>query len=112
MSWKLHLAPDAVRCIEDQMRWYEEDEQRGGSDLADRWLGKLETALSKLNQHPERHGFAPENGRWQPHLELRQMRFVPWKSKPGWRLLYVLDEGRQHLTLLQVRHERRPWLVD
>lgn len=110
MSWNLRVSSEAEQCIDEQMQWYEIDEKHGGAELANRWLGKLEAALMKLSEHPERHGFAPENGRWHQGLDIRQMRFRPWKTKPGWRVLYVLDERLHTLTVLQVRHERRQWL--
>jgi hypothetical protein len=28
-------------------------------------------------RHPERHGFAPESGRWMPGIAIRQARFKP-----------------------------------
>jgi hypothetical protein len=68
----------------------------------------LETALDMLGQHPERHGFAPENGRWMAGVSIRQMRFKPWKTPSIWRILYVIDEKARQLTVLQIRHEKRP----
>lgn len=110
MSYRWELAAEATRSIEQQMIWYEADEKRGGIELADRWLAKLEPALEKLAAAPSRFGFAPENGRWLPQVELRQMLFRPWKSGSGWRVLYTMDEGRKLVTILQIRHKRRRWL--
>ena len=61
---------------------------------------------------PTSHGFAPENGRWHPQFEIRQLRFRPKKSKPGWRILFSIDESERTITILQIRHERRPILGD
>lgn len=110
MNYELLLSSEAERCIEDQLLWYEADEARGGADLADRWMDLLETALDTLRQHPERCGFAPENGRWMPGISIRQMRFKPWKTPSAWRILFVIDEGAARVTVLQVRHEKRPLL--
>lgn len=112
MSCKLTLSDEAQRTIEDQIQWYEADEKHGGADLADRWLDKLEAALTKLATAPHRHGLALENGRWHPELEIRQMQFRPWKSGVGWRVLFVIDEKQRIVTVLQVRHERRRWLFE
>jgi plasmid stabilization system protein ParE len=112
MDFELLLSAEAEQCIEDQLLWYEADETNGGAELADRWVDLLETALNTLRQHPERHGFAPENGRWLPDICLRQMRFKPWKTPSAWRILYVIDEESAQVTVLQVRHERRPWLPE
>lgn len=112
MDYGLLLSSEAERCIEDQILWYEADEARGGTELADRWLGLLETALETLSQHPERHGFAPENGRWLPEISIRQMQFKPWKTPSAWRILFVIDEQAAGVTVLQIRHERRPLLPE
>ena len=110
MDYELLLSSEAERCIEDQLLWYEADEAGGGAELADRWLDLMEKALETLRQHPERYGFAPENGRWMPGISIRQMRFKPWKTPSAWRILYVIDEKAARITVLQIRHERRPLL--
>jgi plasmid stabilization system protein ParE len=110
MSHRLYLSREARECIEEQMRGYEAAAEHGGAELADRWLERLEIALAKLSQHPTRHGFAPENGRWQPQLELRQMRLQSWKTGSVWRILFVIDEGAQAVTVIQIRHARRRFL--
>jgi plasmid stabilization system protein ParE len=110
MSYELRLSPEAERCIEEQLQWYEADEKNGGVELADRWLDLLEAALDALSLHPERHGFAPENGRWMSGVSIRQMRFKPWKTPSAWRILYVTDDETKLVTVLQVRHEKRPLL--
>jgi plasmid stabilization system protein ParE len=112
MSCTITLSDEARRTIEEQLEWYEADVKHGGAELADRWLDRLESALHKLAMSPHRYGLAPENGRWHPELEIRQMQFRPWKSGVGWRVLFVLDEKQRIVTVLQVRHERRRWLFD
>ncbi len=111
MDYVLRVSSEAERCVEDQLQWYEADEKSGGVELADRWMDMLEAALNALSQHPERHGFAPENGRWMPEISIRQMRFKPWKTPSAWRILYVIDDKARLVTVLQVRHEKRPLLV-
>lgn len=108
MNHQLLISAEAERCIEDQLQWYESDEVNGGAELADRWIDLLEVALMALSQHPERHGFAPESGRWMPGIAIRQVRFKPWKSASVWRILYTIDEPARCVTVLQIRHEKRP----
>ena len=112
MSYILKFSKEASRSIEDQVQWYESDEEHGGVELADRWLHRLETALGKLVQAPHRHGFAPENRRWHTEFEIRQLQFRPWKSGVGWRVLYVIDEPVHTVIVIQVRHERRRRLFE
>lgn len=112
MNHELRLSSEAERCIDDQLPWYEADETNGGVELADRWMDLLEAALDGLGQHPERHGFAPENGRWMPGISIRQMRVKPWKTPSAWKILYVIDDPSKVVTVLQVRHEKRPLLGD
>ncbi len=111
-SYELQISSEAERCIEDQLQWYEADESNGGAEMADRWMDLLEVALEALTQHPERHGFAPENGRWMSGTPIRQMRFKPWKAPSVWRVLNALDERARLVTILQIRHEKRPLLGD
>lgn len=112
MDYQLLLSTEAERCIEDQLLWYEADEMRGGAEIADRWMDLLEIALDTLRQHPECYGFAPENGRWMPQISIRQMRFKPWKMPSAWRILFVIDEQAARVTVLQIRHEKRPLLPE
>ena len=109
---ELRLSTEAERSIEAQLQWYEADAMNGGVELAERWLDLLEAALATLSQHPERHGFAPENRRWIPEISIRQMRFKPWKSPSAWRVLYVIDETARLVSVLQVRHEKRRLLPE
>jgi plasmid stabilization system protein ParE len=112
MSYELSLSKEAQQSIEEQLQWYESDEKHGGTDLADRWLALLETALNKLTKNPQRYGPAPENGRWRAEFEVRQLQFRPWKTSVGWRVLFVIDDKLKVVTVLQVRHERRRWLFE
>jgi plasmid stabilization system protein ParE len=112
MDYVLLLSAEAERCIEDQLLWYEADEAGGGAELADRWIDFLEVALDTLKQHPERYGFAPENGLWMPDISIRQMRFKPWKTPSAWRILYTVNEQAARVTVLQVRHEKRSLLTE
>lgn len=108
MKYGLHLSSEALLSIDGQMVWLEESE--GNGELADRWMALLRLTLEKISENPERNGFAPENGRWKPEVAIRQKRFRPWKGKPGWRVLYTSDQTELTVTVLQIRHERRPWL--
>ncbi len=112
MSYGWELSGKARISVERQIAWYESDERHGGTELADRWLALLEPALEKVAENPKRHGLAPENGKWHPDLEVRQLLFRPWKRKAGWRVLYTIDEKEKKVTVLQVRHEHRPWLFE
>lgn len=112
MSYQWSLSPDADDCIFRQTQWYLVEVTDGGEELATRWIIGLEVALENLAKHPTRHGFAPENGKWLPELQVRQMLFRPWKSGVGWRVLYAIDENAKLVTVLQVRHEHRRWMQD
>ena len=111
-NYDLRISKEAEHCIEEQLQWYEAVATDGGGELADRWMNMLEAALEALGQDPERHGFAPENGRWMPEISIRQMRFKPWKTPSVWRVLYLIDDKARQVAVLQVRHEKRPLLVE
>lgn len=109
MSFQYVLDDAALVSIREQLVWLEE---KAGNEIADLWMDSLEQCLDGLTTHPGRNGFATENGRIVPGVEVRQKRFRPWKGKPGWRVLYVIDEPGSVVTILQVRSERQPWVED
>jgi hypothetical protein len=109
MKYRPHLSSEAQLSIEEQMIWFEDG---GGDELADEWLASLRETLDKLADHHERNGFAPENGRWMPNIVIRQKRFRPRKSKPGWRVLSTTNDSELTATIRQIRHERPTWMRD
>lgn len=110
MRYRVKQDAAADAAIVAQVDWYRADEGRGGEALAKRWFDALHQALSTLAEAPTQHRFAPENGKWLPAFELRQMRFRPWKSGVGWRVLYTIDEAAKTVIVLQVRHAHRRFL--
>jgi plasmid stabilization system protein ParE len=112
MTYGLVVGPDAKQAILDQRIWYHQNLDGGGKEVAHRWTKALDVALDKLIEHPTRFGPAPENSQWQQAFLVRQMLFRPWKSGVGWRVLFAIDESSAVITILQVRHESRPWLTD
>jgi plasmid stabilization system protein ParE len=107
MRYRYVLDDEALISIEAQLIWLEETV---GDDLADFWMEALRNSLDQLTAHPNRNGFAPENGRWFPDVEIRQKRLRPWKPKPGWRVLFMVNDREAIVTILQIRHERQPWM--
>lgn len=112
MKCRWELSDEAKAAVERQVAWYESDERHGGAELSERWVSVLEPQLEKLAAEPHGYGMAPENGGWNPTVEIRQMLFRPWKSGVGWRVLYTIDEARKLVTILQIRHEHRRWLFE
>jgi plasmid stabilization system protein ParE len=110
-SYKLAISPDALASMDDQMVWYEK-EVPDGETLADKWLVRITLSFQQLLEHPTRFSPAPENRQWQQAILVRQMLFRPWKSGVGWRVLFSVDEASAIITVLQIRHESRPWLED
>lgn len=111
MSYSVKQELSSDKCVATHVNWYRGDEQRGDA-LAKRWFDLLHLALATLGNNPTRHGFAPENGKWMQQNQIRQMLFFPWKSSVGWRMLYTIDEIPKLVTILQIRHEHRRWLLE
>lgn len=65
---------------------------------AGRWFAALVEAQDALRVRPERHGLAPENGRYPS--ELRQTFF---KTKKGNRYRIVYTIQGQHVLIMHVR---------
>lgn len=110
MNHRWELSDYAKESVNDQILWYEDNVYPGGDELADRWFAELHAAFEVIAKTPLRFGFAPENTKWLPELQIRQMLFRPWKSGVGWRVLFAVDEDAKLVTILQVRHEHRLWM--
>ena len=65
---------------------------------AKRWLDDLEEAVSRLQEHPERFRYAPENEHHD--VEIRQLLFG--KRRGQYRILFTVEEER--VVILDVRH--------
>lgn len=111
MSFELRILQEAERSIDEQLDWYKTQLEEG-TEFGNRWFHKLLEALNTLREGPERFGFAPENGRWKPDLELRQMKFRPWKTGSTWRVLFIVEEQRKIVTVVQIRHASRKRLYE
>jgi len=106
----IEIPPKAERSIDEQIDWLFSNPRGDGERLSEKWSDEFDKVIESLTSHPERNGFAPENGKIFPGVEIRQKRFRPWKGKPGWRVLYMVDELEAIVTILQIRHERQPWV--
>jgi len=109
IRYAIHLSPSGEEAIEEQIAWLKLSPSGDGSRLARRWYDDLGAVFESLTRHPERNGFAPENGSAVPGTEVRQKRFRPWKGKPGWRVIYAIDTPGGIINILDVRSERQPW---
>lgn len=109
MSFRCVLSEEALQSIEEQAIWLEEN---AGDEVADHWQDCLRKCLRQIAEYPLRNGFAPENERSLFGVEIRQRRLRPWKGKPGWRVLFLADVTLGKVIILQVRHERRPWVEE
>jgi plasmid stabilization system protein ParE len=111
MSYDLILSKQFRTQVHQLRAWYHA-EIDDGVQLAHRWTRALDKCLDELCANPKRHGLVASFE--QQHLEvpLRRMLFRPWKSKRGWRILFVVDDTTQTIEVLHLRHESRPPLSD
>jgi plasmid stabilization system protein ParE len=73
--------------------------QHRSPEQASLWYEEFWNCILSLEQNPERHALATENGRFP--YELRQLNFGV-SSKPTHRLVYTLRYDR--VVVLRVRH--------
>ncbi len=107
MNFRYFLDDAARLSIREELVLLEE---KLGYETADVWMEALEKCLDAITAQPERNGFAPESAWLVAGAEIRQKRFRPWKGKPGWRVLYVIDADALIVKILQIRSERQPWI--
>jgi toxin ParE1/3/4 len=73
------------------------------SEAAARWFNGLEEAVSSLEWYPDRCPAAPEARKLR-----RKLRHLLYGKKPHiYRVIYELDEGRQAVWVLAIRHGAR-----
>jgi toxin ParE1/3/4 len=99
MTYLVEFAPRAVRDLE--ILYVEKSAAE--SRAAARWYNDLEQAVYALASHPHRCPFAPETRRAK-----RKLRHLLYGKKPHiYRVIYEVDEMRQAVWVLTIRHGAR-----
>jgi len=99
MTYLVEFTPRAVRDLE--ILYVEKNAAE--SHAAARWYNDLERAVYALASHPQRCPFAPETRRAK-----RKLRHLLYGKKPHiYRVLYEVDERRQAVWVLTIRHGAR-----
>jgi|TARA_B110000037_G_scaffold219257_1_gene284054 hypothetical protein len=80
MSFQYVLDDAALVSIREQLVWLEE---KAGDEIADFWMDSLEQCLDGLTTHPGRNGFATENGRIVPGVEVPRSGFAHGRKSLG-----------------------------
>ena len=71
--------------------------------MASQWYQGLEEAVYALAIYPDRCAIAPEAGKLR-----RELRHLLYGKKPHvYRVIYQVDDGRQTVWVLTVRHGAR-----
>ncbi len=95
MAYRVEVTARAVR---DLRRIYGAIEA-ANSQVAHRWFNGLEAAIVSLNDSPARSPQTPES----PNL-----RHLIYGSKSyAYRIIYRIDEERERVTVLHIRHGSR-----
>ena len=99
MPYLVEFAARAARDLE--ILYVEKDTAE--SHAAARWYNNLELAVYTLASHPHRCPVAPEARRMK-----RELRHLLYGKKPHvYRVIYEVDEGRQAVLVLTIRHGAR-----
>jgi mRNA-degrading endonuclease RelE of RelBE toxin-antitoxin system len=97
-----YLVEFAARAARDLEILYVE-KNAAESHAAARWYNELELAVYALASHPHRCPVAPEARRAK-----RKLRNLLYGQKPHvYRVIYEVDEGRQAVLVLTIRHSAR-----
>jgi toxin ParE1/3/4 len=97
-----YLVEFSARAAHDLEFLYVE-KQAAESHAAARWYNGLEEAVNALESYPHRCPLAPEARRLR-----RKLRHLLYGKKPHvYRVIYELDEGRQVVWVLTIRHGAR-----
>ena len=97
-----YLVEFAARAARDLEILYVE-KNAAESPVAARWYNELEVAVYALASYPHRCPVAPEARRIK-----RKLRNLLYGKKPHvYRVIYEVDEGRQLVLVLHIRHGAR-----
>jgi plasmid stabilization system protein ParE len=97
-----YLVEFAARAARDLEILYVE-KNAAESHAAARWFNELELAVYALASYPHRRPVAPEARRMK-----RELRNLLYGKKPHvYRVIYEVDEGRQAVLVLTIRHGAR-----
>ena len=97
-----YLVEFAARAVRDLEILYLE-KNAAESHAAARWYNELELAVYALASYPHRCPVAPEARRMK-----RELRNLLYGKKPHvYRVIYEIDEGRQAVLVLSIRHGAR-----
>ncbi len=99
MTYHVELAERAVRDLEDLYLV----KNVADSKAAARWFNRLEEAVVSLTQSPYRCPLAPESRKLK-----RRLRHLLYGKRPHvYRVIFDIDERRQTVTVLTIRHGAR-----
>ena len=101
---RIEIDPRASEDIHQALVWLGEQ----APHKVEEWFDSLESEIYSLETMPERCPLAPENGRWEPELELRQLLFDRYPSI--FRILFTVIGDV--VRILQVRHGARRYLFE
>jgi len=97
-----YLFESAARAARDLEILYVE-KNAAESQAAAHWYNELELAVYALASYPHRCPVAPEARRMK-----RELRNLLYGKKPHvYRVIYEVDEGRQAVLVLTIRHGAR-----
>ena len=99
MPYEIKFAARAARDLE--ILYLEKNTEE--SQAAARWFNGLEGAVFALEEFPHRHPVAPESRKVK-----RRMRHLLYGKKPHvYRVIYEVEERRQIVWVLTIRHGAR-----
>ena len=99
MTYRVELADRVVRDLE--LLYLEKNAV--DSPSAARWYNRLEEAVSALGRYPKRCPTAPESRKMK-----RKLWHLLYGKRPHvYRVIYEIDEQRQVVWVLTIRHAAR-----
>ncbi len=99
MAYHIEIAERAARDLE----FLYVEKNAAESEAASRWYNGLEDAVDGLATYPDRCPVAPEARKLR-----RELRHLLYGKKPHvYRVIYEVDERRQTVWVLTVRHGAR-----
>lgn len=102
--YAVELDSRAIEDIDNAVTWLSEQAPHKVAE----WFHALESEIQSLESLPQRCPLAPENGRWETELELRQLLFDRYPST--YRIIFTILGDT--VRVLQIRHGARRFIFE
>jgi plasmid stabilization system protein ParE len=99
MTYHVEVSSEADQILRECAQWYRD--RSGSQAVAEKWYNGFLDVLESLQNDPERHPFAPENGEFP--YEIRELTYGSGRRKTHRAIFRIWEEARI-VEIMTIRH--------